>query len=497
LRKQRSDESSCKPKQNSNKSFVDVKLSDSGKESEESKRQNKTPQRERTGGNMLIVDRDYGNNDRRPTFGKAERTESDQSVGKNDSGPSVEKPGSKPSVGKPSSRPSNIPASSHSRNKPQIVDEQAETIKPNNVILSNSSQTPPNPEIRNASPSPLQTPFNLKDEAIQISPQKEETKGAQLREIGTQFTFEDPFSEELKDVPINLAVIPLKTSENEEEEKLIFNDEQGDGQFKSLSEADDKFKDSDKTTENYKNSFDSRKTSQKRFQSKDIEESKSPPKHPDPFQIDTKNLQESSSTNISLQNTDRKKQYHDIDNLALFTLKDWKDSVIFDWYSSATKLQRYNFVAHVIQRENEESGNPVDVLNFDELSYVMKLINSRNYSIKKSVNERHNEDGTKVSDYIKFDAFNVVELFESLKRTIIFVYGLFGLDKYILYRVYGIYHQDDDKKFRTTENATKLCIRCKLGYEMISKWTNLINQITERNLISNSIWNVIYETKSK
>ena len=108
--------------------------------------------------------------------------------------------------------------------------------------------------------------------------------------------------------------------------------------------------------------------------------------------------------------------------------------------------------------------------------------------------------------FLKFDVFNVLELFDSLKRTIVFVYGLFGLDKYIMWRVYGIYHQEDEKLFRTTENAAKLIIRCKLGYEMIEKWTKLFELICKlndlifidkRSLISKSVWNIISEVTNK
>ena len=91
-----------------------------------------------------------------------------------------------------------------------------------------------------------------------------------------------------------------------------------------------------------------------------------------------------------------------------------------------------------------------------EISYVLNLINSREYVLKRTVKEEQKEDGTISSSSVKFDVFNVVELFDTLKRTIVFIYGLFGLEKYIIWRVYGIYHQEDDKLFRTTENATKL-----------------------------------------
>lgn len=76
--------------------------------------------------------------------------------------------------------------------------------------------------------------------------------------------------------------------------------------------------------------------------------------------------------------------------------------------------------------------------------------------MRRVVKEDQNHDGTINSESIKFDVFNVPELFETLKKTIVFIYGLFGLEKYILQRVYGIYHQEDDKLFMTTENATKL-----------------------------------------
>ena len=181
---------------------------------------------------------------------------------------------------------------------------------------------------------------------------------------------------------------------------------------------------------------------------------------------------------------DTNRKYNDIDNLALFTLKDWKDSIIFEWYSHATKEQRLDFVSYVIQRENEESLITTKVLNLDELSYILNLINSREYFLKKAVKEEQHEDGTKSNVFLKFDVFNVLELFESLKRTIVFVYGLLGLDKYVMWRVYGIYHQEDEKLFRTTENAAKLIIRCKLGYEMIDKWTSLFELICKPSFIN-------------
>jgi predicted ester cyclase len=43
-------------------------------------------------------------------------------------------------------------------------------------------------------------------------------------------------------------------------------------------------------------------------------------------------INDSSKTNLSGFNTDRKKRYNDIENLSLFTLKDWKDSKIYKWY---------------------------------------------------------------------------------------------------------------------------------------------------------------------
>lgn len=94
------------------------------------------------------------------------------------------------------------------------------------------------------------------------------------------------------------------------------------------------------------------------------------------------NIFETPRTNRTNNRTEGKRKYNDADNLALFTLKDWKDSVIFEWYSHATKEQRLDFVNYAIQRENEESNNSIKVLNLEELSYILNLINSREYFLK-------------------------------------------------------------------------------------------------------------------
>lgn len=74
----------------------------------------------------------------------------------------------------------------------------------------------------------------------------------------------------------------------------------------------------------------------------------------------------------------------------------------------------------------------------------------------KEENDSNSEvEGSKV----KFDMYNVLQLFETLKNTLLFVYGMMGLDLYIQNRVYDIYKHEDEKLFRTTENATKLAIR--------------------------------------
>ena len=424
---------------------------------------------------------------------------------------------------KPTSRPSYVP-SSHSRNNVMQVDEQARTIKPGEELEQNqvqeSLQDQPfrsldsheltmrkdqversrNAEDLTGSNIPTSS-INQKDEAVQICGDAmdiptEETK----RDIGTQFTFENIAESN------HMAMITADAN-NLAEDKLIFDDEQGNVHYKALSEVDENTKDNNKNPEKNspdltigaKNSFDSRKTSHQKTENMKIEEGKTPKKHRDTYVESSESrdedriMQNSSRTNFTNLNTDRRKMYHDIDNLALFTLKDWKDSRIYEWYSTCPSENRSNFVEYAIEKENTNN----EVLGVEELSYITKLINSREYFLKRAVKENQNSDGTKTNAFIKFDVFNVLELFESLKRTIVFVYGLFGLDKYIVYRIYGIYHQEDDRRFQTTENATKLCIRCKLGYEMISKWTNLLEQITERTRISQSLGDIIQEVKTK
>lgn len=405
-------------------------------------------------------------------------------------------------------------SSSGSRNKAAEVDEQAKTMKPQNDFDPKSADPKPINQ-RDTEPLPKhlheegeldQLPSkgtqkettrdegvqkeDTKDEGIQINPLPAEViQNTTKKDFGVQFTFEDSIGSQ--DEEVKLA--------------KLFDDEQGTGHYKPYSESEDKQKDSEATTENYKASFDSRRTSNNKLSNFGTDDPKTPARrgkdmHSENTETrdDHKNVLDTPKTEKSPLNTDRTlKKYHDIDNLALFTLKDWKDSKIYDWYSTATKAQRVRFIEYVIRRENEESGSRIEVLNEEELTYVLNLINSREYTTKRTVKEEQREDGTISSAFVKFDVFNVLELFEALKRTIVFVYGLFGLDKYIVQRVYGIYHQEDDKLFRTTENATKLCIRCKLGYEMIEKWTHLIDLIVERNLISQSVWNIIHEVTNK
>jgi hypothetical protein len=113
-------------------------------------------------------------------------------------------------------------------------------------------------------------------------------------------------------ITITLA-LPVNFLKDDEDTLNIF-DEQGTGLLKTMSEKgkdNPKYdhKKNEKAIEINK-SFDSRKTSV----------------HGDRI------INDSSKTNLSGFNTDRKKRYNDIDNLSLFTLKDWKDSKIYDWY---------------------------------------------------------------------------------------------------------------------------------------------------------------------
>ena len=143
-------------------------------------------------------------------------------------------------------------------------------------------------------------------------------------------------------------------------------------------------------------------------------------------------------------------------DLALFTLKDWKDSMIYKLYIEADDYEKRDFTSHVIRLENEGNQSSIKIMDMDELKYVLKMLGSREYTTKRAVRQSKHADGSTSEDFVKFDVFNVIELFENLRRNITFIYGLFGLDKYILKRVYEIYNFEDNMQFRTTENAKKL-----------------------------------------
>ena len=150
------------------------------------------------------------------------------------------------------------------------------------------------------------------------------------------------------------------------------------------------------------------------------------------------------------------KKYKDVQDLALFTLKDWEDSMIYKLYIEADDNEKRDFTSHVINLENERSQSSIKIMEMSELNYMLKMLGSREYTTKRAVQRDKHADESTSEDFVKFDAYNVVELFETLKRNITFIYGLFGLDKYIIKRVYGIYNYEDNMQFRTTENAKKL-----------------------------------------
>lgn len=327
---------------------------------------------------------------------------------------------------------------------------------------------------------------DMKDEGIQMSPlltlNEAKPDTAETKDIGIQFTFEDVDDRNSNDQDQDEEVV-TKTPVVAEEVKQpvrkpksplnIFADEQGAGQYKIASEPDENLvKNSEKTTEDaHKNTFDSRKTSQSKVvRLKDTDKNYN--KENNTENTETKDDDKGIDTGRTGKFTDRtRKRYKDLENLALWLLKDWKDSKIFEWYIKATVPQQENLVEYLISRENFENRFEPPVLDYKELSYILNMLSKREHFTKKSLKTVKNADGSLSEAFIKFDGYNVNELFESLRRTIMFVYGLFGLEKYILLRVYGIYHtQDDQMSFvepdqnsssfgYTIENAKKLCIR--------------------------------------
>ena len=325
---------------------------------------------------------------------------------------------------------------------------------------------------------------NTKDEGIQMSPIVSDDGRHvtnETKDVGIQFTFEDrenrksdsskvDLENDIKenDDEENIVISRKKKKEKEHKDPplYIFADEQGAGQLRAASELEDaKNRDSENTTEDvYKNSFGSRKTSL----SKPITQIENEEKIPE-FQREVDNTENTETKdeernpetfrserigNITTERTNKK--YKDWQDLSMFTLKDWKDSKIYKLYSEADDYQKRDFINYVIQNENESSENSIKIMDMGELNYMLRMLRSREYTTKRAVRRNMHPDGSTSKDFVKFDAYNVVELFETLKRNITYIYGLFGIEKYILMRVYGKYNYEDNVQFRTTENAIKL-----------------------------------------
>ena len=148
--------------------------------------------------------------------------------------------------------------------------------------------------------------------------------------------------------PINVTQEPVE----ETKDKFNIFDEQGTGQLRTLSEPES-HKENDKVSEKQK-TFDSRKTSVQR----PVEQLNSPGKHGESnteTRDEEKALNETPRTHPSL--TDRsKRKYNDISDLALFTLKDWKESQIYKYYTTASKQQRADFIEYLLETAKANSG---------------------------------------------------------------------------------------------------------------------------------------------